>query len=178
MAIGRLTNEGRAMRERLVWNQTSLGLENNGSAQPSYWAVLLNNQAPELFTALNNGPLPGLGTYAQLIATYPQSVILPTANYNEHDIPLGTFSVTVLDGQNLVDVSFVTGQEPLLTVINAAGIGGTGGNQIAGWAMMSASAPIAATRIMGIFPSNNLLGNVPQNHKIRIRDLHVFSQSA
>ncbi len=160
------------MREGLQFNGTALGLDNNGSAQPSYWAVLLRN-IPALFVADNNGPKRQWNTIALLQAEYPTAVVLPTGNYTDHDIPVGSFTITRDDAAHFVRVVFTAGQEPLLTVTAAGGI-----PDIGGWALMTKSAPTTSSDILGIFPAQAPITTpVAQNYRIRIRDFQLFTQS-
>lgn len=172
MAVGRLTNIGREVFLAQNFNATSLGLDNNGSAQPSYWAVLLRN-IPALFTALNNGPIPSWNTVANLQAAHPTAFVMPTGNYTDHDIPVGSFTITRDDALHFVRVAFTGGQEPLVTWTNATALADSGG-----WALMTKSAPVSGSSILGIFPAQTPITNLPQNYKLRIRDFQLFTQSS
>lgn len=179
MAIGRLTNRGRAVFAAHDFNGVSLGLENNGSAVPSFWAVLHTNTVNIYTTGSvpNNGVNPVYGTIQHIQTNHVGAIILPndgipSPNYNEHDIPQGTFTITQDDVTNLARITFAVGQEPLLTVTNPAGLASVGG-----WLLCTKKNPLAADDVLGAFPALVPLVNTPLSYRIRIRDLEIFSQA-
>jgi hypothetical protein len=171
MAVGRFTNRGRELFAGHNFNATSLGLDNNGSAQPSFWVALIRNISG-LFTAVNDGPNVAWNTVAQLQAVHAGAFVFASGNYTDHDIPVGTFTVTRNDGLGLVEITFATGQEPLLTWTNSTPLADAGG-----WALMTKQNPVAGSDIVGIFPAQAPILNVPQNYRIKVRDFRVFTQS-
>lgn len=172
MAVGRFTHRGRELFAAQNFNASALGLDNNGSAQPSYWIALIRN-IPALFTAVNDGPNAAWNTVAQLQAVHPTALVFASGNYTDHDIPVGSFTVTRNDAQGFIEVTFTSGQEPLVLWTNSTPLADCGG-----WALMTKQNPVAGSDIVAIFPGQAPLTNIPQNYRIRIRDFRAYSQSS
>lgn len=175
MAIGRLTNFGRRWLASVGFTGAKpgattdgdVGLTNNGSSIPSFWVVLLNTNFG--FTSHSNGPNPDLATVAAITSAYPNSVITPSGNYQDNDVPRNrTRMVTTLDDStDKATLAFIAGQEPLLTVTNAGGI-----TNVAGWALCTGNG-VSTDYVIAIFPFASTLASVPVNNRIKINDTAV-----
>lgn len=169
MAIGRVTNEGRRREQAMAWNAEAHGL-----GSPAQFHVGLITSAYN-FAALADGPDPKHVTCALLRASVSGSdPILATSRYSGNQVPFdGTsFIVSVDTNNNLSVITFASGFDPLVLVTDAAGLA-----NVAGFIITDSNTMASGTKIFAIFPGQATLASVPQNNRVRLRNLTMASQA-